>query len=51
MIDGSAPGSRAIGDASRRDLASEWTGPEPAAPQAPFDPTRVHAPEPAEPAR
>jgi cell division protein FtsL len=25
--------------------------PEPAAPQAPFDPTRVHAPEPAEPAR
>lgn len=26
-------GSRAISDVTRRDLASEWPGPEPAAPQ------------------
>lgn len=32
-MDGSAVAARAIGDAARRDLASEWTGPEPAAPQ------------------
>ena len=36
MIDGLALASRAIGDATRRDLASEWTGPEPAAPQTPL---------------
>lgn len=34
MTLGSAMASRAIGDAARRDLASEWSGPEPAAPQA-----------------
>ncbi|HTG38780.1 hypothetical protein OVY29_12115 [Sphingopyxis sp. SE2] len=33
MIDGSALAARAIGDVARRDLASEWAGPEPAAPQ------------------
>lgn len=33
MIDGSALASRAIGDATRRELASEWAGPEPAASQ------------------
>ncbi len=33
MIGGSALGARAIGDVGRRDLASEWGGPEPAAPQ------------------
>ncbi len=33
MIGGSALASRAIGDAARRDLASEWAGPEPAGPQ------------------
>lgn len=33
MIAGSALGSRAIADETRRDLASEWGGPEPAAPQ------------------
>ena len=33
MMDGSALAARAIGDAARRDLASEWAGPEPAAPQ------------------
>lgn len=31
MIDGSALASRAIGDAARRELASEWGGPEPGA--------------------
>lgn len=36
MIDGSALAARAIGDAARRDLASEWAGPEPAAPQTPL---------------
>lgn len=36
MIGGSALSSRAIGDVSRRDLASEWAGPEPAAPQTPL---------------
>ena len=34
MIAGSALGSRAIGDAARRDLPSEWGGPDPAAVQA-----------------
>lgn len=34
MTGGSALGSRAIGDVARRDLASEWSGPAPAAPQA-----------------
>lgn len=34
MIDGSALAARAIADASRRDIASEWGGPEPAARQA-----------------
>lgn len=29
MIAGAAIASRAIGDAARRDLASEWGGPEP----------------------
>lgn len=33
MMGGSALSSRAIGDVARRDLASEWGGPEPAAPQ------------------
>jgi hypothetical protein len=33
MIDGSALAARAIGDVARRDLPSEWAGPEPAAPQ------------------
>ncbi|MEQ8311696.1 MAG: hypothetical protein RIA72_13450 [Sphingopyxis sp.] len=33
MIGGSALASRAIGDAARRDLASEWAGPEPAGSQ------------------
>ena len=36
MIGGSARASRAIGDAARRALASEWGGPEPAAPQTPL---------------
>lgn len=36
MTDGSALSARALGDAARRDLASEWTGPEPAAPQTPI---------------
>ncbi|NIJ39322.1 hypothetical protein FHR22_004069 [Sphingopyxis panaciterrae] len=30
MIAGAALGSRAIGDVTRRALACEWTGPEPA---------------------
>ncbi len=33
MMPGSALASRAIGDVTRRDLASEWAGPEPAAAQ------------------
>jgi hypothetical protein len=33
MTGASALGSRAIGDVARRDLASEWGGPAPAAPQ------------------
>ncbi|MGN7930009.1 hypothetical protein [Sphingopyxis sp. 22461] len=33
MIAGSALASRAVGDAQRRDLPSEWGGPEPAAAQ------------------
>ncbi|HKX89129.1 MAG TPA: hypothetical protein VJM13_07965 [Sphingopyxis sp.] len=36
MIDGSALSARALGDAARRDLAVEWAGPEPAAPQTPL---------------
>jgi hypothetical protein len=36
MIGGPAIGSRAIGDVARRDLASEWGGPEPAAAQTPI---------------
>ena len=36
MMPGSALASRAIGDATRRDLASEWAGPEPAAAQTPM---------------
>lgn len=35
MILGSALASRAIGDAARRDLASEWGGPEPGAERSP----------------
>ncbi len=35
MIPGSALASRAIGDAARRDLASEWGGPEPGAERSP----------------
>lgn len=34
MMGGAALGARAIGDVTRRDLASEWSGPEPAAAQA-----------------
>lgn len=34
MTGGSALSSRAIGDVARRDLTSEWGGPEPAGPQA-----------------
>lgn len=33
MIAGSALASRAIGDVARRNLPSEWGGPEPAARQ------------------
>lgn len=33
-MDGGALASRAIADAARRELASEWGGPEPAASQA-----------------
>lgn len=36
MIDGSALSARAPGDVARRDLASEWAGPEPAATQTPL---------------
>ncbi|WP_160328072.1 hypothetical protein [Sphingopyxis sp. H115] len=39
MIAGAALGSRAIGDAARRDLASEWGGPEPGGDRSP--PQRV----------
>ena len=36
MMDGSALAARAIGDAARRDLPSEWAGPAPpGAPTAP----------------
>lgn len=34
MIGGSALSSRAIGDATRRDLSIAWGGPESAPPQA-----------------
>ncbi|WP_171003942.1 hypothetical protein [Sphingopyxis sp. L1A2A] len=40
MMGGSALASRAISDAARRDLASEWGGPEPAAAQAAVPPIR-----------
>ncbi len=33
MIAGSALASRAISDVARRDLASEWGGPDPALPR------------------
>jgi len=33
MTGGSALSARSIGDVARRDLASEWSGPAPAAPQ------------------
>ncbi|WP_172595086.1 MULTISPECIES: hypothetical protein [unclassified Sphingopyxis] len=33
MTGGTALAARAIGDVGRRDLASEWAGPAPAAPQ------------------
>lgn len=36
MTDGAALSSRALGAATRRDLASEWSGPEPAATQVPL---------------
>jgi len=36
MTGGSALSSRAISDATRRDMASEWGGPEPAAVQSPL---------------
>lgn len=36
MIGGQALSSRAIGDATRRDMPSEWGGPEPAATQSPL---------------
>lgn len=36
MIDGSALSARALGDAARRDLASEWSGPDPAGAQTPL---------------
>lgn len=36
MIDGSPLSARALGDATRRELASEWPGPEPAATQTPL---------------
>ena len=36
MIAGAALASRAIGDAARRDLASEWGGPEPGGERSPL---------------
>ena len=36
MIDGSPLSARALGDATRRELASEWVGPDPSAPQTPL---------------
>lgn len=36
MTLGIAMASRAIGDVTRRNLASEWGGPEPAATQTPL---------------
>ncbi|MBB6427523.1 hypothetical protein [Sphingopyxis sp. JAI128] len=35
MITGAALASRAIGDTARRDLASEWGGPEPGGERSP----------------
>ncbi|MCM3419384.1 hypothetical protein [Sphingopyxis alaskensis] len=43
MIDGSALAARAIADVARRGLASEWAGPEPAAPQTAPPPVREAA--------
>lgn len=36
MMGGSALSARALGDVARRELASEWAGPEPAAVQTPL---------------
>ncbi|HEY0596712.1 hypothetical protein [Sphingopyxis sp.] len=41
MIAGSALGSRAIGDVARRDLASEWGGPDPGAGRSPRQRARI----------
>jgi hypothetical protein len=41
MMGGSAMGSRAIGDVARRDLASEWGGPETGAERRPPQAVRV----------
>ncbi|WP_447750488.1 hypothetical protein [Sphingopyxis fribergensis] len=41
MIPGSALASRAIGDAARRDLASEWGGPDPGADRTPQQRVRI----------
>lgn len=43
MIAGAALAARALGDAARRDLASEWGGPEPGAPRSPTQNVRVTA--------
>ena len=43
MMDGLALSARAVGDVARRDLASEWAGPEPAAPQTAAPPPREAA--------
>ena len=41
MIDGSALASRAIADSARRELPSEWGGPEPGADRSPPQEMRV----------
>ena len=41
MIGGSALAARALGDAARRDMASEWGGPEPGAERSPVQGGRV----------
>lgn len=43
MIGGSALSARAIGDASRRDLASSWSGPDPRLAPAVARPERERA--------
>lgn len=43
MMGGSALSSRALSDAARRELASEWSGPEPATAQAMPPPVRESA--------